>query len=82
MTDEQKKELEAFAGVFKFSKDELKEIVGISEDCEEIDEIIRIGKLRSKAKIYQSIFNLAYNGSSDAHKQVAKIMEESTKRKY
>ena len=84
LTQEQKEQLEAFAGLFMFTKNELLIIVGIpeTENVEEINETIAAGKLKSKAKLYMSIFNLAYNGSSDAHKQVTKIIQDSQKKRY
>jgi hypothetical protein len=85
ITEEQLEQIEAFGGLFSFSKTEIIAIVGIMpEHTNEpiIEEKIKIGELKSKAKLHQSIFNLAYNGSSDAHKQVIKIIQESKQKRY
>lgn len=86
MNQEQLKEVECFAGLFMFTKAEILLIIGLENPTPEqhklIDEATKVGQLKSKAKLYQSIFNLAYNGSSEAHKQVSKIIENSTRKKY
>lgn len=85
LTAEQKEQIESFGGLFKFSKIEICLITGTElteANQSEIDELIRVGKLKSEGKLYQSVFKLAHNGSSEAQKQVIKIIADSTKRKY
>ena len=82
---EQKEQIESFGGLFKFTKIEICLITGVEMtevNQAEIDQLILIGRLKSEGKLYQSVFKLAHNGSSEAQKQVIKIIGDSTKRKY
>jgi hypothetical protein len=83
VTPEKLQEIEAFAGLFVFNKTEILLIVGISPDINstEIDNTIKAGKLKSKAKVYQSIVNLAYNGSAEAQKQVLRLIQENERKR-
>jgi hypothetical protein len=83
ITPEQLQEIESFAGLFIFNKTEILLIVGVSPDANssEIDNTIKAGKLKSKAKVYQSILNLAYNGSAEAQKQVLRMIQENERKK-
>lgn len=83
ITPEKLQEIEAFAGLFAFNKTEILLIAGIPPDVKspEIDNTIKAGKLKSKAKVYQSIVNLAYNGSAEAQKQVLRMIQENERKR-
>jgi hypothetical protein len=82
MTPEQKNELEQFAGLFAFTREELAIIVGVSVDDPEFDTAVLRGQLISKAKLMQSKFSLAYSGSSEAQKQAQKMIDQHEKKKF
>jgi hypothetical protein len=82
MTQEQRNELESFAGLFAFTKKELAVIVGVDINDPEFDDAILRGELISRAKLMQSKFSLAYSGSADAQKQAEKIIANRKRKKF
>lgn len=82
MTDEQRNEVESFAGLFSFTKEQICMITGVSIDDVELEEVIRKGELLSRAKVMLSKFGLAQSGSSEAQKQVEKLIKHKHKKRY
>jgi hypothetical protein len=82
MTLEQKLEVELFAGLYGFTKQDICMITGVDIEDEELDDCIRRGELLAKAKVLKSKFGLAETGSSEAQKQVEKLIKKSKKKKF
>jgi hypothetical protein len=82
MTDEQKNEVEQFAGLFCFTKEQICLITGVDINDKGLDSAILRGELLSKAKLMQSKFSLAYSGSAEAQKQAEKIIEFKKRKRF
>ncbi|MEA5459115.1 hypothetical protein VB796_08710 [Arcicella sp. LKC2W] len=82
MTNEQRAEVENFAGLFTFTKAQICQITGVDINDSELDDAIIKGELLSKARVMQSKISLAQSGSSEAQKQVEKLIKQKQKKRF